>query len=538
MAPIAASSQTRSKLKAFQYEQHDPPFPQSKVVDDNKENSGPNEEERGSQMDPPRQPLSQRSANDVRDCPQTPLGKLPLSQLIASGEDPRQHLKFTPIERVLWDNTPFEPDPLDSMQARKRRKRAHSSSPASSSQNETSNYFKRQTAEVQALQQALKTPKADPAGDLWNRYSMHTGNDGSRSPTAPAGLGPIQLLHSSSPQTPASNIQKDSGGLRRALSNIEWSTSAAKRRKLFHNRQRNSTMGVSNIQAEGSGQSKMSKVSMLIEKIHDGLLKPVVPPRKDSSSDPGVSSPTHRIEDPPSSPREENVSNGESQREIDGVANVLSQTSVVAWGEVTKPLILSNEYIAELEREESSDFDDDELDIDMMESIDATCEADPPLKQKNNRMTSYKEPQVQSGDQQDKPSKDSNPTSVSKDEKDPLPIEDSLPAGKRTVVTHDEFDDDENDLFAADLEDVCARYDSQAQPKMTWQSSPPTGVSESMGAPKKVSPLGKEMKPVAYEVLSDEDDFGGDSDFEQIAAECAENTQKQQVPRPQSSVRF
>lgn len=44
------------------------------------------------------------------------------------------------------------------------------------------------------------------------------------------------------------------------------------------------------------------------------------------------------------------------------------------------------------------------------------------------------------------------------------------------------------------------------------------------------------LTPVNFEVLSDNDDFGDDSDFEQIAAEC-EATQEQQVAQPQSSVR-
>ena len=504
-------------------------------------------------MDPPPQPLSQKSAGkDVRDCPQTPLGRLPLSELLACGEDNRQHLNFTPIERVLWENSPINSDPPSSMPNRKRRKRAHSSSPASSSQNEASKHFskEKQAADLQALQKALKTPKADPADDLWSRYSLNTGAIERLSPTAPAGMEFAHLMNSSSPQTPASHIQKDSGGLRRALSCIEWPTSAAKRRKLFNGScQRNSAVFSTITNGENNERTRMSRVSMLVEKVHDGLLKPARPRENDSSSEPRRSSPSGDRDEFSSSPTNDNaLLDQASQKLVEGVADVLSQTAVAPQSDVPKPLVLSDDEIANLDQIDSSDFDDDDLDMEMMENIDVTVEKELPNSGQANRLDrgndsesdthlvaevgnkAHKQNPLQYDAQaSNKQSEDYSDVSF------PTETPSSMVKGDRN---HDEFDDGDvdNDMFAADLEDVCSKYDSQAQPgkpqdsKLQIDANPTRLQSEKTAIPQKLA------NPVLIEVLSDDDDFGDDSDFEQIAAECAEASQRQEVAQPQSSV--
>ncbi len=555
MAPIAASSQSKSKLRAFKYdERNDYTAPKAAVAD--KENNDPEVDATSIKMDPPPQPLSQRSATkNLRDCPQTPVGRLPLTELLASGDDTsRQHLNLTPIERVLWDNSPVSSEPAKSRQ--RARKRAHSSSPASSSQNDNSRHFERTKpqTDLQALQKALKTPKADPADDLWSRYSLNTGPVERQSPTALAGFAFTQLINTSSPPTPASHLQsKEGNGLRRALSCIEWPTSAAKRRKLqLSGTYKDSNGGLAKIEGDPdtNEKSKMSRVSFLIEKIHNDLTK-ATPIDEYSSSEPARSSPVARkaIE----SPQRSDLSLQEGQTAIDDVVTVLSQTAVAPKERTSLSLVLSAEEIADLEKADgSSEFGDDDLDLEMLETVDATFKAFSPTKQKStsqkngnsqlevSRTITTVEPirepqqpasaQVTSGDTE-RLSQVSFPTDMS-----------SSPA-QAVRLKPDEFDEDEDEVSAADLENVFAQYDTQPQQQASGDHDHHAKQNDSM-LPNSTTDVPRESifgpKPVIsthIEVLSDDDDFGGDSDFEQIAAECAEATQNHQVSQPQSSVR-
>lgn len=494
MAPITASTQSRTKLKAFQFEEKENEQG-IQIVDPEKENASGGLEETGHIMvPPPPQPLSQRSATkDSRDCPQTPVGRLPLSELLASGEETsRQHLNLTPIERVLWENTPMS---STSPASRRKRKRAHSTSPASSSQNETSAHFAgaKSSIDLHTLQKNLKTPKADPADDLWSRYSLNTATIERRSPTAPTGLGYPHLMHSSSPQTPASHLGRDGAGLRRALSCIEWPTSVAKRRKLLHSSSQGDPMKHDGPR-ESVERTKMSRVSFLVEKIHDNLSKPINPLHEDESSDPDGSSQAQQADNSPS--ENTTLDYRESQTAVDDVVKGLSQTAVTPKETGPQPLVLSAEEIAELEQEaESSDFGDDDLDLEMLKSVRTDFEAPPA-----NRHSAPK-------------------------------------------IDCDEFDDDDNDVSVADLEDVFAKYDSQLPRPEGNKVEEQDEVNANQerrydtNTSTKLSTVYKFPQAVNVEVLSDDDDeFGDDSDFEQIAAECAAATQKQQISQPQPSV--
>lgn len=558
MAPIAASSQSRSKLRAFQYdEKNDCTAP--KAVVNEKENQDPEQDAMTPKMDPPPQPLSQRSATkDVRDCPQTPIGRLPLTELLASGDDTsRQHLNLTPIERVLWDNSPVS---SESAKPRQRgRKRAHSSSPASSSQNDTSRHFgnSKPQVDLQALQKALKTPKADPADDLWSRYSLNTGTAERRSPTAPAGLAFTQLIHSSSPQTPASHLQsKEGAGLRRALSCIEWPTSAAKRRKLqLSGTYKDSNAELAKIEGgpDTIKKSKMSRVSFLVEKIHNGLTKP---PATDeySSSEPARSSPVTRKAN--ESPRRLNLPAQEGQTAIDDVVTVLSQTAVAPKERAPQPLVLSAEEIADLEKADgSSDFGDNDLDLEMLETVDATFEAFLPMKQnaaspkRVNSQLGASRANVAVGPKEHvrEPHRPSSTQARSGDTERlsqiSFPSEISSSPARTAPPKHDEFDEDEDGVSAGDLENVFAQYDTQPQQHVARDQDLHAKQADAMHSdsttevPRESIFGPKPMTATHIEVLSDDEDFGDDSDFEQFAAECADSTQNQQVSQPLSSVR-
>ena len=558
MAPIAASSQSKSKLKAFQYDERND-YNVPKAAASEKENEDPKLDATTPKMNPPSQPLSQRSATkDARDCPQTPLGRLPLTELLASGDDTsRQHLNLTPVERVLWDNSPGSSEPSQSR--KKGRKRAHSSSPASSSQNDTSRHFARNKPQVdlQALQQALKTPKADPAEDLWSRYSLNKGTTDGWSPTAPTVLAFTQLVHSSSPQTPASHLQsKDGHGLRRALSCIEWPTSAAKRRKL----QRSGIFKDSNGQLatfEGgvdiNEESRISRVSYLVEKIHNGLTKPPVTDEY-SSSEPARSSPVMRKAN--ESPGRLVSPSREGQTAIDDVVTVLSQTAVAPKEHMLLPLVLSAEEIADIERADgSSDFGDDDLDLEMFETMGSTLNgllptyqatASPergnsPLGKEGATTTIVPEERIQKpfvhGSAQATLGKFERLSQLS------FPSDIASSPAQAATSKHDEFDEDEDEVSVADLEIVFAQYDTQPQQHFSGGQNLQAEQANLVKSEIESQAPGESIfgpKPVVttdVEVLSDDEDFGDDSDFEQIAAECAEVTRNQQVSQPQSSVR-
>ena len=232
------------------------------------------------------QSLSQKSLNnDLRECPQTPVGRIPLAELIAGSEDIQdQKLNLTPIERVVWNHSQqsVERNGENGMYASRRgRKRAYSSSPAPSYQNGVSGHFPpdKPSFDLGNLQNSLKTPQADPASDLWSRYSLNTLDKLSPSETTKPVFA--DFLNSSSPQTPAQPVQsrvKDS--LQRSYScNLEWPTSVAKRRKLQYsssNQEMSASLADSMPKHDEKGRSKMARVSLLVEEIQDRLARPKV----------------------------------------------------------------------------------------------------------------------------------------------------------------------------------------------------------------------------------------------------------------------
>ena len=559
MAPIAPSSESKSKLRAFQYDQKDVNNATKLPImekEDEKENRDPYMGTTIVKMDPPPQPLSQTSATkDLRGCPQTPVGKVPLTDLLASRDGTsRQHVNVTPIERVLWNNSPVGSESASSRQ--RGRKRAHSSSSASSSPNDASHHFggSKPQLNLQELQKAFQTPKADPADDLWSRYSLNTGTGGKRSPTAPANLAFTQLIHSSSPQTPASHLQsKEGGGLRRALSCIEWPTSAAKRRRLqLSGTYKDSNGGSARNERvpDTKDNSKMSRVSFLVGKIHDGLTKPPAT-EEFSSSMLAASSPMARIANDLTD-RDQTLQQ-ESQTAIDEVVTGLSQTAVALKEHTPPALVLSAEEIADLEKDdESSDFGDDDLDLEMLENMDATHKTFPSPKEKVpspergrshlgsggvtttvDRNQGIREP-YQNGHtlaiaaEAERLSQVSFPSGIS-----------SSPV-LAAASNHDEFDEDNEEVSAVDLENLFARYDTQSQHQVAGDEGRRETESNAMH-PTLATDISRKsifgpMTTIDTEVqiVSDDSDFGDDLDFEQIAAECAED---QQVSQPVSSVR-
>lgn len=542
---LAASSKSRDKLRAFLFQKDAPLSPSDqhkmKEVLNDKEN-GPMkvDDVQINIMNPPPQPSSQRSAGkDIRDCPQTPVGRLPLSELLANSDD-HHYQDLTPIERVLWDNSPLSTATLNSTRKGKKRKRAHSSSPASSSQGRSTKHLaeREHPAGAPSLRDTLKTPKADLVHDLWSRYSLHTTIE--RSPTAPFNVEFPKFMHSSSPVPELPS--RENAGLRRAFSCIDWPTSAAKRRKLRTNSSQ--TGEIVELAKFGdpleSVENKKSRVSLLIEKINDHLVKSVQ--RQDSScSDSGSSLATSNQ----NSPVKKALADAFSQAQIDGVATTLSQAAMSESRSNLQHSVPILDETAKLHQiETSSDFDDDDLDIGMIEALGGAAEDEKvrDVGELRQDQSSGHVPQILAHNSLGKGplfEKESKRTEMPNVKSSPE-VTVRRPISQNPQQQDDEFDEDDAEMTAVELEGVIAKYDAQIAPAPALDGAKFAKNGDvSRKQPSSHVAYGKVhgKSPVTIEVLSDdEDDFGGDSDFEQIAAEVAASQIEQGGTQTKASV--
>lgn len=206
--------------------------------------------------------------------PSTPGMRLPLADLVGNAEElgrrplPKEQ---SPEEHIGWipnsSNSVFTPG--------QRRKRTVSSSPTTSSQQETSTHLcAKEPLDLQNLQQSLKTPHADPAADLWSRYA--TGRNADETPLGIKMPNFAHLINDSSPhavpRTPGGSVN----GLRRWQScGLEWPTSNAKRRRtngVFRDHQ--DDVFVDERQAATELPKQTSRVGMLVDKVQETLAQP------------------------------------------------------------------------------------------------------------------------------------------------------------------------------------------------------------------------------------------------------------------------
>ncbi|KAJ4987931.1 DNA replication ATP-dependent helicase/nuclease dna2 [Stagonosporopsis vannaccii] len=215
--PIMPSTQTRTKLRAFQLNETLP-------LDPEKENRS----ETGSKSD--ETPRTSKIVKEVDGAfetprlpqsrpfplPSTPGARLPLSDLVGNTDDTSRHASLavlSPEEQLYWRGS----QPTNTPVPRKNRKRAHSSSPVGPSQDES---------RLSAHKPGLTTPQADPATDLWSRYTSK------KTPTvAKKSVAFAHLINESSPRSAAA--AGSVSGLRRwASCGVEFPTSTKKRRKI------------------------------------------------------------------------------------------------------------------------------------------------------------------------------------------------------------------------------------------------------------------------------------------------------------------
>ena len=565
MPPITASSQSRKKLKVFRFDKENT-APASNNGHNGLNTTGKESintyKSEGFQDLPTTAPsqhlplISNRV--ESRDCPQTPVGRLPLAELIASGEDLSQTLNLTPVERVLWDNSARNSEHGSSQETPvlpKNRKRARSSSPISSSQKKykKSHRFSREERAAD-LQKAMKTPQGDPASDLWKKYSLNTSNNERLSPTRLFGQPFSQLVDSSSPQTPASRLWgRENAGLQRSFScGAEWPTSAAKRRKLLpicSDQEVAAALGETDEGLHRSQKSK-SKLSLLVAKISGDLARPADHGGGERNAS-SCKSPGRRESKVFADHRQVLVTAvRQHEDDMDQVQSPASDQTMTACKGLDKRGVLivapmqDRRHAKEVD-DLSDDFGDEDLDIEMLNAIDADEDGPgfvigvngaqgvhrekstvPTTIAANAEMSANNHEKAVLHELADRSTKPSASTSK------------GMTTAAITAVQaehKDEFDEGSIDISADDLEDAIAIYDEKAKPGLQQNvvSNRPQGSDASQKQSTVYGSSPEDPQVVSVVRKSDhsdraalsEDDFGVDAEFDDFAAECDEATQ-------------
>ena len=565
VAPWEVSAHSRSKLQAYHFSNQNELS--AKASDDLKFPRGvkgkpiasEQEIESSSPHATPRiQTSSQKQGPQAQnECPQTPVGRLPLAELIANGEDLTQTLNFTPVERVLWGTSARSSDRGNSQETPlllRSRKRAYSSSLTSSSQKKR--ILRQLTGDQLSAQnhtqsKALKTPQGDPASDLWKRYSLDIKSHEKRSPTKVNDRSLLQSMNSSSPQQPFREFNaRDSAGLRRSFScSMEWPTSAAKRRKLQHDHshQELSIGSAAAQQAVIRSQKSRSRLSLLVDKIHDDLARPPVDNVDDFSAS-AIKSLCSKADEPisdllgsPEQPMRQDARTSSSIRTFrDQDENAIEILSHMTDEQAQHSDNHSEQSERKGTREQAinepdvgSDFGDDELDLEMLEALDAPVASVQPIDMKSGG------PESRNGRPNPKPKLNckGDPAFNSVGHAQVLGEQNQLPAP--SVVRHatfrvgqdDEFDDDDaNDVSAEDLENAIALFNSQGNVGFKFKPStlegqaanvpPVIGIARGTQVEESDEALVKEV--VVPSATSSDDEFGGDVEFEEIIVESHE----------------
>ncbi|KAH8727557.1 hypothetical protein GQ44DRAFT_703433 [Phaeosphaeriaceae sp. PMI808] len=404
--------------------------------------------------------------------PSTPaMKRLPLADLVGNIDDSSRHAPqpiVSPEEQLIWRGS----QPVGTPLPRKNKKRARSSSPVGPSQDE----------HALDARKELTTPQADPAMEMWSRYTSNKGT-----PSANKSVAFAHLINESSPRSTAAAGSVN--GLRRwASCGHEFPTSTKKRRRTHgvFQAEKDSTEDV--FAAAPSSDSAMagppakSNLANMIQQ-----MKQCVPKSQSrvSSQLPSSSSPL-----PDTGDRHEESSGSPLPRRTQEQGTGTSETM-----EREDDIIEEDTYLEDNEPQRpagsSDEFDDDDFDSDMADALDVNPQTHEQSAQAG-QITSY--------------------VAVP-----PKPVHTLHPQQLHTGVqsrqmdSDDEFGmDEDEDGFAADLEHVASLFDTRpfVSPSQKAEARAFTGKS----APASVIDLDDD----------DSDEFGDDIDVDVFnAAEVA-----------------
>jgi DNA replication ATP-dependent helicase Dna2 len=484
------STQTRTKLKAFQFIEGAPAAGAAKDREAEKENHptalgkdpGTDGIKRTLQTAKDAGKVATPKPATSKTCPppSTPsMKRLPLADLVGNIDDSSRHAPqpvVSPEEQLVWRGS----QPMNTPMSRKNRKRARSSSPVAPSQEDHA---------LDAAKKDLTTPQADPAMDMWARYTSNKGT-----PSANKSVAFAHLINESSPR---SSVAAGSvSGLRRwASCGHEFPASNRKRRRthgVFQGEDdRTEDVFAAAPSSDGKmlGQQGKSNLASMVQRMKECVKSQ---PRI-SSQLPSSSSPF-----PDTGDRHANSAGSPVQRRVLEQEMHTSETMEDAMEEDLYEDVLEEDMpLDEAEPERcsgsSDDFGDDDFD-DVVDALDVSPQdIDQPIQAVQT--TSYVT----------------------------IPTEPILPPRMQTSAaaqgdadSDDEFGmDGDEDGFAADLEQVASLYDtrpmlSPSQRAGSAAAGPGHQATTRMSAP---------TTPV-IDLVDDEDDdeFGDEIDADVFAA--------------------
>ncbi len=380
--------------------------------------------------------------------PQTPAPRKPLAERVGSngnivvGQDAEDS---TLEDCVYWKHrrSPGSSEPYSSAIVFKRgKKRARSSSPMPSP---CEGYLEQRDAkdslDLQSLNKTLKTPQADPALELWNRYSA---NAITKPIFQPSQITPFTQLTAASPRQ---------SSLRRAVScGISW-PSSTKRRKVT----RSDILDSAESHRTESCGTTVSRVSLLVEQIQESLARPETPrvsAESFNSSPPSQERDSSNMADSPLKNRGAPTTTANRQaaflevqaaQETEGRKNLSDRSS------------------------EFGDAELDNMDLSLFKSMDTVhkerhpqpaVDADIPIPVQRAGVSG-------AGRTNNFTLNVPRPNAAEEDYLFQEPLQHAKDAkGTQRHVQFSEFDDDEDDEFyTADLEEVMAKFENQHQRK-------------------------------------------------------------------------
>jgi DNA replication ATP-dependent helicase Dna2 len=401
--------------------------------------------------------------------PSTPsMKRLPLEDLVGNVDDSRRHTPQTavsPEEQLIWRGS----QPVNTPLPRKSLKRARSSSPAAPSQDDHA---------LDMVRTELATPQADPAKEMWSRYTSNKGT-----PSAGRSTAFAHLISEASPRSTAA--AGSVSGLRRwASCGNEFPASHRKRRRthgVFQDKDSNQDVFEGAPSSEGAALDQpRSNIASMVQRMRACV----------SRSEPRISSQLPSSSSPLPDTRDQHAESSGSplQRRAPDAHLDTSETlkddrnliedSRNPDGTSLQPFPCS-----------SDDFGDDDFDSEMVDALEISQPPTRSFQPAHN--TSYK----------------TMPTEPA----GPLPSQASKVLPTKEAGSDDDFgiDDDEDD-FAADLEQVASLYDTQ--PAVSVHQSPLDHVEPPI-------PNAAPCAPIIDLVGDDSDEFGDDDiDVDDLAA--------------------
>lgn len=450
-------------------------------------------------LENPRRTESANEPKPVKECPHTPGNRIPLADLISNAEDafaPAPGPEVTPVDHVIWQHIPVSSNPDTSSQtpAGRRKKRRHGSSSPSSPTNGNKKKAQKEPLDLQSIQALFKTPQHDLAAELWNNYMDKNMVDGSEDLPAPR----LANLLSSSPQTPVSGrTSRDSSGLRRSIScAAEWPTSRAKRRRTnrYDPGSGRSIFSRANSNVLDSGKTKSSRLNFLLEKIEKSLQPP----------------PVAEMGPPGSSPLRQRL-DARRCRSSSPITEKMNTIDTEAAAQPLKPSASNAKATRNATlQDSSSDFGDDDLDLEFMDLASASADPFVDPAASCNEFESFGSSawsNLATGKLQS-----SHPMQPAPADEKPSIVHDIM-NGETKPDDSDDFEDDFGDL-SEDFEEMLAKCDGKsgnvnsAEENPTAQQNP--GKAGSATAASKV-----------------ETDFSDDEFDDDIDLESLEQTMKQ-----------